>query len=78
MDFQVTLTRDECEFIHEILFSCVGGDPRGPRVIGEAIAAKLPTPGRRRYRAEIVESTVMGRGTGRYRVEVTERNRERQ
>lgn len=78
MDFQVTLTKDECEFIHVILYSCVGGNPRGPRVIGEAIAAKLPTAERRRFRAEIVESTVMGRGTGKHRVEVTELTKEQQ
>lgn len=70
MEYQVSLTQDECDFIHALLYNAVGGSPRGPRRIGESICEKLPHVNRNRFKVAFVQGTAMGHPTGKYRVEL--------
>lgn len=53
MDVNVTLTSEECNFIHAVLHGVIGGPPEGPRRIGEQIAGKIPWPNPKQFRASI-------------------------
>ncbi len=59
-DVAVILTQEERDFLACVLYCGIGGDPNGPRKIGEKIVDKLHPYDLRRFRAKVEEVSRYG------------------